>query len=122
MKKIIIGALLLSPTLTFAQTSGRFGNIRSLLESLADIVNFLIPAVAALALLYFFYGLAKFILARRDGSDGQDEAKGIMIWGVVALFVMVSVWGLVRFIGDALGIGTTQNRDIDIPGFSNDGR
>ncbi len=122
MKKLIIGALLFSPALAFAQSSGRFGNIRALLEALADIVNFLIPAVAALALLYFFYGLAKFILNRKDNPEGQDEAKGIMIWGIVALFVMVSVWGLVRFIGDALGIGTTQNRDIDIPGFSNDGR
>ena len=27
-----------------------------------------------------------------------------MIWGVIALFVMVSVWGLVGFIGNAIGV------------------
>ncbi len=32
-----------------------------------------------------------------------------MIWGIVALFVMVAVWGLVAFIGNALGITPGQN-------------
>jgi len=36
-----------------------------------------------------------------------------MIWGLVALFVMVSVWGLVRFIGDAVGVD--QGGDIEVP-------
>ena len=40
-----------------------------------------------------------------------------MIWGIVGLFVIVSVWGLVRFVGDALDIGTPQTQPI--PGIGN---
>lgn len=101
MKKIIIGALLLSPSFVFAQ---EFSNIERLINSAGNIINTLIPIVAALALLYFFWGLAKFILSRKDNPEGAEEAKGIMVWGVVALFVMMSVWGLVRFIQSAFDI------------------
>lgn len=101
MKKIIIGALLLSPSFVFAQ---EFSNIERLVNSAGNIINTLIPIVAALALLYFFYGLAKFILNRKDNPEAKEEAQGIMVWGVVALFVMMSVWGLVRFIQNAFDI------------------
>ena len=30
-----------------------------------------------------------------------------MIWGMVAIFVMVSLWALVGFIQGSLGLGTT---------------
>lgn len=63
--------------------------------------SILIPLVFALALLFFFWGVAKYIWS--VGAD-KDEGKKIMIWGVVALFVMASIWGLVSFIQEQLGI------------------
>jgi hypothetical protein len=48
------------------------------------------------------------------GDEGKrKEGRGIMIWGVVALFVMVSIWGLVNFIGDAFGI--EESPDVPTP-------
>lgn len=65
------------------------------------ITNILIPLAFAVALLYFFWGVAMYI---RSEGTGKEEGKKIMIWGVVALFVMSSVWGLVAFIrGELLG-------------------
>jgi TRAP-type C4-dicarboxylate transport system permease small subunit len=114
MKKIIIGALLLVPTIAGAQ---ELDNVRRLIESVRDIIDILIPLVAALALLYFFWGLAKFIL-NSGNEEAQTEGKNIMIWGIVALFVIVSVWGLVRFVGSALGINPSAV-DQPIPGVGN---
>ena len=106
MKKLIIGALMFSPAIAFAQLS----NVQDIIESVKNIIDILIPLVAALALLYFFWGLAKFILNSGD-PEAKEAGKSIMIWGIVALFVIVSVWGLVRFVGDAFNIdqdGGTQ--------------
>ncbi len=107
MKKFIITALAVAPTLALAQD---LGNLTTLLTAVGNLVEKALPIVVALALLAFFYGLAKFIFS---GAEGKDEGKTLMIWGIVALFVMVSVWGLVRFIGNAFGI--TQGGTADIP-------
>ena len=100
MKKFVIVGLLFIPVCAFAQS---LGNVEQLTLSVRKIVDILIPLVAALALLYFFWGLARFILASGD-EEKRASGKHIMIWGIVALFIIVSVWGLVRFIGEAIGI------------------
>lgn len=98
MKKLalIVGALVL-PLTSFAA----LGNISTLVSDIGGIVNQVIPILFALALLGFFYGLVMYIFGK---EDNKDQAKKTMIWGVVALFVMASVWGLVTFIGTAVGV------------------
>lgn len=98
MKKLalIVGALAL-PLTSFAA----LGNISTLVADVGGIVNQVIPILFALALLGFFYGLVMYIFGK---EDNKDQAKKTMIWGVVALFVMASVWGLVNFIGSAVGV------------------
>lgn len=59
-----------------------------------DLISLLIPIVAAIALLAFFWGLAKFIL-HSDSDSAHEEGRQIMFWGIIALFVLVSVWGIV---------------------------
>lgn len=116
MKKVIAGALFFAPMFAFAQ---QLGNVTRLIQSVRGIIDILIPLVAALALLYFFWGLAKFILATGNGDeDAREKGKNIMIWGIVALFVIVSVWGLVRFVGDAIGI-RPDDTNRPIPGVGN---
>jgi hypothetical protein len=34
-----------------------------------------------------------------------------MIWGVIALFVAASVWGLVAFLGEVIGVDPTADPD-----------
>ncbi len=107
MKKVIIAALVFAPAIASAQS---LGNLTTLLNSVGRLVDMALPIVVALALLAFFFGLAKFIFA---GAEAKEEGKTLMIWGIVALFVMVSVWGLVRFIGNAFGI--EQGGSVTVP-------
>lgn len=67
------------------------------------VVNLLIGALAAVALLAFIWGIVKYIAAAGD-EKAAKEGKSIMIYGVIALFVLFSVWGLVDFIGREFGI------------------
>ena len=84
-----------------------------LINSVGRLVNSLVVIVIALAVLAFFWGLAKFIFNVSGDEKSVEEGKRIMIWGVIALFVMVSVWGLVRFVGQAFGI--EQGGTVNIP-------
>jgi hypothetical protein len=112
MKKKIVFALFITawPLSSFAllTTTGRFFN-----SALDLIQNIIIPLVFALAMLFFFWGIAKYI--RSTGTD-KEEGKKIMTWGVIALFVMASVWGIVRTVQGELEI--RDNGPIKIPGFT----
>ncbi len=107
MKKIaIIGVAAFAPVLAFAQD---LSNIQRLVTSIGNIIDTLIPIVFALAMLFFFWGLAMYIFG---GEHDKDKAKKTMVWGVIALFVMAAVWGLVGFISNAVGV------DTEGPGFN----
>ncbi|MBI2086727.1 MAG: hypothetical protein HYT69_00950 [Candidatus Zambryskibacteria bacterium] len=109
MKKVILAASLFAPAIAFAQG---LENLDTLLESIGDLIGNALPVVVAIALLVFFWGLVKYILSAGDETKKKDGQR-LMIWSLVALFVMVSVWGLVGFIGDALDI--EQGGSIEIP-------
>ncbi len=86
-------ATVLSPMVAFA------ANAQTILDEISRLIGLATPIVVALALLYFFWGLANYILNSGDDKK-KDEGKRIMIWGIIALFVMVSVWGIVNVIQD----------------------
>lgn len=115
MKKFIIGALAFTPMFVFAQ--GNFGNVESLLNGLKRLVGIATPLVMGIALLGFFWGLAMFIF-NQGNEEKKGEGKNIMLWGIIALFVMVAVWGLVGFISNALLGNTITGGDVNVPGIS----
>lgn len=107
MKKItsiLTGMSFMFPLASFAVAGGPTAD--TLIDKIAGWIDVLTPIVVALALLYFFYGLAIYILKAGD-EEKRKEAKGIMIYGIIALFVMVSVWGLVGILVSSVGLGGT---------------
>jgi len=112
MKKLIVSALAFGPVLALAQTQPNLGYVTSLMTTLKTLVNSALPLVVGLALLGFFWGLAKFIFS---GGEDKEKGKTMMIWGVVALFVMTMVWGLVRFLGDVSGVSNLNQNSVTVP-------
>ena len=80
--------------LIMAQAINTFADlIRLFLQLIVGIV----PVIASMALLAFFWGLAKFLMNIGGDEKAVTEGKNTIIWGLVALFVMVSLWGILRF-------------------------
>lgn len=109
MKKFIIPVLAFAPVMLFAQTQQpTLGNLQTLVRSIGAVVKLALPVVVGIALLVFFWGLAKFIFSAGD-EESRKDGKNFMVYSIIALFVMVAVWGLVNFIASALGITPTSN-------------
>jgi len=75
------------------------GNLTQLISFAGDVLNRLIPVLIAVALVVFFWGLIQYIRTHKGGKD-------IMIAGLVGLFIMVSVWGIIRIAQNTLGVGS----------------
>lgn len=105
MKKLTTRALaslaVFMPALALAQnfgTNGFFG----LLDGANAVISRLIPFIIALTVLVFFWGVFQY--ARSSESEKRKEAQGYMLWGIVSLFIMLSVWGLVNILIRTFGL------------------
>ncbi len=110
MKKYLVAAssAFALPLVALAQTTT---SLEGVLAILARLINLAIPVLIGASVLVFIWGL--FIYMTNVGDEEkQKEGKSIMIWGVIALFVMFSVFGLVNLL-----IGTFQlnNQAIPVP-------
>lgn len=109
MKKIFVAIAVLGAPLFASAAAGDLTGIQSLVNGFAGIVNTLIPVMLGLAVLVFFWGLVKYIASASDES-AKEGGKTLMIWGMVAIFVMVALWSILGYVQSTLGItGTVQN-------------
>jgi len=102
---------IISPLITYAQTPD-FAYFDTAVTSLGSLIEQLIPIVISLGLLFFIWGLAQFIIASGN-EDAKEVGKRRMVWGILALFAIVSVWGIVNLLAEMAGVEVGGS--IDIP-------
>ncbi len=110
-----VGVLAL-PFVVSAQ--GLFGDNEDFIdsgESVLEFINFyLVPLIFGLALLFFLWGVLKAFVIKGD-EDSRKEGKQYMIWAIVGLVVMVSLWGIVNLLSGALGLDEDTLSEDQIP-------
>ena len=79
------------------------GTDKSLINSLESILGALIPLFITIALVIFLWGMVRF-MSSADNETAKEAGRRLMIWGIVILFVMVSVWGLVGLLNRLTGV------------------
>lgn len=111
----LLSSLVLAFGVAHAQTS--FTGLKGFIDSITtNIVASLGYLALASAVVVFFFGIVQFIWAARSGeAKAMEEGKSFMVWGLIALFVMFSVWGIVRFAQEAIGSRYFQDGDIIVP-------
>lgn len=91
-----------------ATSESVFGGLGNLIKSFNEsVVQSVGAMMLTLAVVVFFFGIVQFIWAKREGNAGKIKVgESFMGWGLLAIFVMFSVWGIVTFFGRSLGIDT----------------
>ena len=67
------------------------------------IINPLIILLFTLAVVYFVYGLVRYLLSP-DNEEIRKSSKSHMLWGIIGMFIMVSVFGIMSLIINTLGV------------------
>lgn len=86
--------LALAPVLAGAQQAPIARTVDGLLAYLIYLGGRIMPLLILGALVLFLFGVVKTFFWN-SGAD-KESGKSFILWGIVALFVMVSVWGLVN--------------------------
>lgn len=123
MKKFLLGAgSFLFPAVAFAQGTGPFqggtsqtllnnpgvGSVATLFQSVLD---WAVPTLIACAVVYFLYGVLQYVIMG-DDEEKKEKAKTTILYGIVGIFVMVSVYGLVTLVKRTFNL---QEQPITIP-------
>jgi hypothetical protein len=101
MKKIISFGLVLGfvPFLASAST------IDYILDKLIGYINYIVPALITVAVIYFIWGVITFISS--SDEEGKKNGKSKIINGLIGLFVIVAFWGIIAVVKNSFGIGNT---------------
>ena len=79
--------------------------MNNLLEAIVkEILDPVILLLFVLAAAYFFWGLAEFIWVSTGDTVGRETGKEHMLWGIIGLFIMASVQGIIAIIEGTFGI------------------
>ncbi len=120
MKKIItfsittagtlIPSLLFAAGPTAASGSGcgakGFGTLANILNWASCIlIDSVLPLLVSLAVVGFVYGIITYFL-NPDNEEKRKGGKQFMIWGLIGLFAIISLWGLVGVLSNTFGVKT----------------
>jgi len=135
MKKTFIfsGLSFISFLLLSALASAQGGSVSGGVTTLAGVVTTINTTIVkalgtlfmSMAVIAFFWGIVQYIWGIREGKlDKIAAGNQFMVWGLIGLFVMFSVYGIINYAGSIFGIqpgGTITIPDIQIRGGGSNG-
>lgn len=67
-----------------------------------------VPVIFALAFLVFVWGIVNYFFLHGDDETQRDEGRKFVLWGLIGMIVLFSVWGFVNIMLSTLGIAPAQ--------------
>lgn len=121
---LITGSVLSVSAQGAAGVQAGFGTLSGLIDSFSQTVVVAFGSLLmAGAVVIFFMGIVQYIWGLRSGDAGKAKVgSNFMLWGLVGLFVMFSVYGIVK-LGQTIFFGNDRDsiNTITIPKIKFDG-
>lgn len=114
MKKIIALLVSIIPVVASAQALSPITNVNNLTTRALGIGNTFTYLLVALAVIYIVWNVVQYFIK----SEGDRKEVGMnIVWGIVGLFIIVSIWGLVNILTNTF---KTTPTDQAIPNLGTD--
>lgn len=65
--------------------------------------EYVLTVLVALTILVFLYGLMRYMFKGQGSDTARVEGRKLMLWGIIGIFVMTSMWGLVAILANFVG-------------------
>ncbi len=98
-RALVVGSVYTLPLVAVAATAPT--DFKGLAKLAVDLLNAATVLAVGLGVLYYLWGVASSI---KDGGSakGWEKFRTQVVWGLIALFVMFSIWGILRILTNTL--------------------
>lgn len=100
MKKFIALGLVISAPLA---ASAAYSTVGTILATLIGYLNYIVPALITIAVIFFIWGVIQFILS--SDEEAKKNGRGKIINGLIGLFVIVAFWGIIGLVQRTFDVG-----------------
>jgi hypothetical protein len=84
-------------------------DIQTYIINILGFLDFtLLPFIIAIGLLFFIWNGVKYFVFQSATEEGRDSAKRLMIYGIAAFILSLSLWGIVNLTIATLYITSTE--------------
>lgn len=99
------------PMLGFAAT---YNNLDDIIKDVFRYGNIAISILISFAVIYIIFAVVNYVIS---GDDGEKlaAAKNKILWGVIGLVVILSIWGIVRVVRNTFNFGPNQAPTNEFP-------
>jgi hypothetical protein len=97
---LAVATLSLAPLVSFAQDTER---LQTTVTGVLGILNVVVTIVFVIAVIIFGWGIVKLIFAAGD-PEAIKKAKGFLLWGVIGIAVLASVFGIITYLQEFFGV------------------
>ncbi|MFA5791496.1 MAG: pilin [Candidatus Paceibacterota bacterium] len=102
------------PSMVYAQIVGvTCYGFNCILFRIQELFNNVIPVLIALGVVYFVWGVVQYVIY--SDEEAKKAGKMRMIYGIIGLAVIVSLWGLVYIVVNTFNLND-QNNIAPTPG------
>ncbi|MEI6352694.1 MAG: hypothetical protein WCO35_02035 [Candidatus Nomurabacteria bacterium] len=88
------------------QNTADLSFIQTLLAQIGGIVRMLPPILTGFAVVAFFWFLIKYLILDKNEPAARATATKGLMFSLLAIFIMVALWGILAFFGDAIGVNS----------------
>lgn len=118
-KLVVLSGLVLgfTPFVALAQTGATCGTagqtgIGKLICKIQGLLELVVPVLVTVGIIYFVWGIVSYVIA--DDEEAKSSGRARMMWGIVGLAVIVSMWGLVRILTETAEVNNNTS-NIRLP-------
>lgn len=107
MNRIILSLASAMPLIVFADART---DVIAVFNNIKSVLGTVVPIAIALALIYFIWGVIKYVISQDE--EEKTKSRQQIIYGIIGMFIIVAIWGIVSFIAQYLGVTPTDTTTV----------
>jgi bacteriorhodopsin len=109
--KIVAIALALTPVAASAQALSSLNNVNQVATRFTSLLNTFTVLLISLAVVWIIINVVRYLIVK--GPEERKEGGLRILYGVIGLFVIISIWGLVSVLQNSFGTTNTASEGIN---------